>query len=229
MIANIAVAYPTDPLAIAGLWTALLLMLAIYSYPLWKENPVYRFAEHTFVATALAIGIIVNLQSLMNTAVTPLLKGGWNFLLIIPIILGFCMYFLLVPKQRWVSRYPIAILVGSSLGLGIASTPLPSIVSQIISTVNPPTAGTSIWAMFPSSPRGDWFSFVFVAAGCICATMYFLLTYEHTGAVKPVTIAGRYFIMLALGAYFGNTVLFRFSMLAERGQYILKVLGIVPL
>jgi hypothetical protein len=34
--------------------------------------------------------------------------------------------------------------------------------------------------------------------------------------------------MLALGAYFGNTVLFRFSMLAERGQYILKVLGLVP-
>jgi hypothetical protein len=227
MIENIAVLYPTDPLAIAGLWTALFLMLAIYSYPLWKENPVYRFAEHTFVATALAIGIIVNLQSLMNTAVTPLMKG--SFLMIIPIILGLCMYFLLVPKQRWVSRYPIAILVGSSLGLGIASNPLPSIINQIISTVTPPKAGTAVWAMFPGSPTGDWFSFAFVAVGCVCATTYFLLTYEHTGPVKPVTIAGRYFIMLALGAYFGNTVLFRFSMLAERGQYILKVLGLVPL
>jgi len=227
MIENIAVLYPTDPLAIAGLWTALFLMLAIYSYPLWKENPVYRFAEHTFVAAALAIGIIVNLQSLMNTAVTPLMNG--SLLMIIPIILGLCMYFLLVPKQRWVSRYPIAILVGSSLGLGIASNPLPSIVNQIISTITPPKAGTAIWAMFPGSPTGDWFSFAFVAVGCVCATMYFLLTYEHTGPVKPVTIAGRYFIMLALGAYFGNTVLFRFSMLAERGQYILKVLGLVPL
>ncbi|MFA5869438.1 MAG: hypothetical protein WC941_07045 [Candidatus Bathyarchaeia archaeon] len=227
MIGNIAVAYPTDPLAIAGLWIALFLMLAIYSYPLWKENPVYRFAEHTFIAAALAIGIIVNLTSLMNTAVTPLMSG--NLLMIIPILLGFCMYFLLVPKQRWVSRYPIAILVGSSLGLGIASNPLPSIVNQIISTVTPPKAGTAVWAMFPGAPTGDWFSFAFVAIGCLCATTYFLLTYEHIGPVKPVTIAGRYFIMLALGAYFGNTVLFRFSMLAERGKYLLQVLGLVPL
>jgi hypothetical protein len=226
MIENIAAPYPTDPLAILGVWVALALMLAIYSYPLWKENPVYRFAEHIFVATALAIGIVVNLTSLRNTAITPLLGG--NYLMIIPIILGALMYFLLIPKQRWLSRYPIAVLVGSSLGLGLASNPLPSIVNQIISTVSPPTAGTAIWAMFPGSPKGDWFSFAFVAVGCFASTMYFLLTYEHTGPVKPVTIAGRYFIMLALGAYFGNTVLFRFSMLAERGQYILKVLGLVP-
>jgi len=227
MIENVAAPYPTDIWGIAGIWTALFLMLAIYSYPLWKENPVYRFAEHFFVALSMAIGIIVTLTSLRNTAVTPLIGG--NYLLIIPIILGFCMYFLLVPKFRWVSRYPIAILVGSSLGLGIASNPLPSIVNQIISTVAAPKAGTAFWAMFPGAPTGDWFSFIFVAIGCICATFYFLLTYEHTGPVKPFTIAGRYFIMLALGAYYGNTVLFRFSMLAERGQYILKVLGLVPL
>jgi hypothetical protein len=59
--------------------------------------------------------------------------------------------------------------------------------------------------------------------------MYFLLTYEHKGALKPVTQLGRYFIMLGLGAYFGNTVLFRFSMLAERAKFILQVLGLVPL
>jgi hypothetical protein len=225
MIANVA-AYPSDPLVILGIWVALFLMLAIYSYPLYKENPVYRFAEHIFVATALAIGIIVNLTSLRNSAWTPLMNG--NFLLIIPIILGFCMYFLLIPKQRWISRYPIAILVGSSLGLGIASNPLPSIISQVINTITAPKAGTAVWAWFPGSPTGDWFSFVFVAVGLVCSMTYFLLTYEHTGPVKPVTIAGRYFIMLALGAYFGNTVLFRFSMLAERGQYILRVLGLVP-
>jgi len=223
MIANVT-AYPTDPLAIAGLWVALFLMLAIYSYPLFKENPVYRFAEHTFVAASMAIGIVVNLTSLNNTAIGPLTKG--NYLLIIPIILGFCMYFLLVPKQRWISRYPIAILVGSSLGLGIASTAQPSIVNQIISTVTPPKSGAPGFSMFGAF---DWFTFIFIAVGCIAATMYFLLTYEHSGAIKPVTMGGRYFIMLALGAYFGNTVLFRFSMLAERAKFLLQVLGIFPI
>jgi len=223
MFANIA-AYPTDPLAIAGLWVALFLMLAIYSYPLFKENPVYRFAEHTFVAASMAIGITVNLNSLNNTAVAPLMKG--NLLLILPILMGFMMYFLLIPKQRWVSRYPVAILVGSSLGLGMASTPLPSIINQVISTLTPPKPGAAVFSMFAAF---DWFTFVFIAIGCICATMYFLLTYEHTGPIKPVTQLGRYFIMIALGAYFGNTVLFRFSMLAERGKFLLQVLGILPI
>jgi hypothetical protein len=113
MIEYIAAAYPTDPLAILGVWCALFMMLAIYSYPLYKENPIFRFAEHFFVALSMGIGIIVTLNSLKGTAITPLMNG--NYLLIIPIILGFCMYFLLVPKFRWVSRYPIAILVGSSL------------------------------------------------------------------------------------------------------------------
>jgi hypothetical protein len=171
-------------------------MLAIYSYPLFKENPIYRFAEHTFVATSMAIGITVNLTSLNSTAISPLLKG--NFLLVIPIILGLCMYFLLVPQQRWISRYPIAILVGSSLGLGIASNPQPSIVNQIISTVTPPRAGAPVFSMFGAF---DWFTFIFIAVGCIAATMYFLLTYEHSGALKPVTQTGRYFIMLALGLF----------------------------
>ena len=34
MIANVA-AYPSDPLVILGIWVALFLMLAIYSYPLY--------------------------------------------------------------------------------------------------------------------------------------------------------------------------------------------------
>ena len=217
MIVNIA-AYPTDIWDIIGLWVGMLLMLAIYSYPLFKENIVYRFAEHTFTASALAIGIIVTLTALNNTAIKPLING--NFLIIIPILLGFVLYALLIPSKRWLSRYPIAILVGSTIGLSLASGIQPNIINQMISTITAPKAGAGMI---------DWFSFVFVAVGTLCATVYFLLTYEHTGALKPVTQLGRYFIMIGLGAYFGNTVLFRFSMLATRAQFLLQVLKIIPM
>jgi hypothetical protein len=217
MITNVA-AYPTDILGITGLWAGLLLMLFIYSYPLWKENPLYRFAEHTFVALAMAIAIGVNLDALNKVAFYPLVSEG-ALLMIIPIILGLMIYLLLVPQYRWISRYPVAILVGSSIGLGMAGQLLPNIVSQIINTITPPKAAAAF----------DWFNFVYIAIGLICVTMYFLLTYEHTGPVKPVTQFGRYFIMLALGAYFGNTVLFRFSMLASRAQFLLQVLKIIPM
>jgi hypothetical protein len=219
LFADIAAGYPTDMPGILGIWAALILMLMIYTYPLYKENIAYRFAEYTYVAVAMAIGIIVTLDSLIRTQLTPLVTGG-RFLLVIPIILGFMMYCLLIPDYRWVSRYPIAILVGSSMGVGISSQIIPNILNQIISTIQHPGAGAT---------ATDWFSFVFIAVGTICATLYFLLTYEHKGPVTYATQAGRYFIMLGLGAYFGNTVLFRLSMLATRAQLLLQVLKIIPM
>ena len=39
-------AYPTAPLDVIGLWVGWLLMLMIYSLPLYKENATYRFAEY---------------------------------------------------------------------------------------------------------------------------------------------------------------------------------------
>lgn len=140
-------------------------------------------------------------------------------LLIVAVILGFMMYALLHPAYSWISRYPIAILVGSAMGLGMASTIPPNIISQVVSTITAPTTG---------APKA-WFDFVVIAIGTICATLYFLLTYEHTGALKPTTQIGRWFIMLGLGAYFGNTVLFRLSMLSGRAQYLLQVLKIIPM
>jgi len=193
-------------------------MLAIYSYPLYKENPIFRFAEHTFIASALAITIITYIDSLIRGPLNPLLTKG-QIILIVPVILGLAMYSLLHPDYRWASRYPIAILVGSAMGLGMASTIIPNILSQTISTITAPTTGQSM----------AWFNFIFIAVGTICATLYFLLTYEHTGVLQPTTRIGRWFIMLGLGAYFGNTVLFRLSMLATRAQFFLQVLKIIPM
>jgi hypothetical protein len=214
---HLIAAYPTNIYDILGLWTGLILMIFIYSYPMWKENPAYRFAEHTTVASYMAIGIAVTLDALRDQAVYPIQTGQWT--LIIPVILGFGLYFLLIPSYRWVSRYPVAILVGTAMGTALAGQPWPQILSQIVNTIKPPTTGAAI----------DWFNFLFVAFGVICATLYFLLTYEHTGILRPFTIGGRYFIMLGLGAYFGNTVLFRFSMLASRAQFLLQVLRIIPM
>jgi hypothetical protein len=56
---DIAVGYPTDMGGILGLWAALILMLMIYSYPLYKENFAYRFAEHSYSAIMLALNLVV--------------------------------------------------------------------------------------------------------------------------------------------------------------------------
>lgn len=210
-------AYPTDIVGILGIWSALFLMLMIYSYPLYKENPLFRFAEHLFIGLSLAISVIVAIQTTIRMAVTPLLSG--NVVYVIPILLGFMMYFIFSADYRWVSRYPIAILVGSAIGLGMRGVIIPNILTQIVNTITFPKS-TDFMSMF---------NFVYIALGTLFAVMYFLLTYEHKGTLHYPTRLGRWLIMIGLGAYYGNTVLFRMSMLSGRAQYLLQVLGIIPM
>ncbi len=210
-------AYPTATMEVIGLWTGWILMLTIYSYPLYKENPVYRFSEHLYIAVMLAVNLVVNFSNVMRICVTPMMQG--DFLMIVPLILGIMIYTMLIPEYRWVSRYPIAILVGAGFGLGIRGSIGPNIQDAIVSTITRPTDGGAM----------AWINFLYIAVGLISSVLYFLLTYEHSGALQAPTRIGRLFIMVALGAYFGNTVLFRFTMLTGRAQFFLQVLKLIPM
>jgi hypothetical protein len=210
-------AYPTATLDVIGLWIGWVLMLMIYSYPLYKENPAYRFAEHLYIAVMLAVNLVVNFGNVMRICVTPLIQG--NITMIVPLILGIMIYAMLIPEYRWVSRYPIAILVGAGFGLGIRGSIGPNIQDAIVSTITRPTDGGAM----------AWINFLYIAVGLICSVLYFLLTYEHSGAMQAPTRIGRLFIMIGLGAYFGNTVLFRFTMLTGRAQFFLQVLKLIPM
>jgi hypothetical protein len=210
-------AYPTALWDVIGLWTGWVLMLTIYSYPLYKENPVYRFSEHMYIAVMLAVNLMTNFNTLMRICITPLMQG--NILMIIPLIVGLMIYAMLIPDYRWVSRYPVALLVGAGFGLGIRGTIGPNIQDAIVSTITAPSGGGMM----------EWINFLYIAVGLICSLMYFLLTYEHSGPLQAPTRIGRLFIMVALGAYFGNTVLFRFTMLTGRAQFFLQVLKLIPM
>ena len=209
--------YPTATLDVIGLWTGWVLMLMIYSYPLYKENPAYRFAEHLYIAVMLAVSLTVNFSNVMRMCITPLMQG--NITMIVPLVMGLMIYAMLIPEYRWVSRYPIALLVGAGFGLGIRGSIGPNIQDAIVSTITRPTDGGAM----------AWINFLYIAVGLVCSTLYFMLTYEHSGALQVPTRIGRLFIMVALGAYFGNTVLFRFTMLTGRAQFFLQVLKLIPM
>lgn len=210
-------AYPTGTWELLGLWVGWLFMLVIYSYPLYKENPVFRFGEHTYIAIYLAVSLMVNFKNVIRICITPLMGG--DILMIVPLVLGLMIFAMLIPEYRWLSRYPVALLVGAGFGLGIRGTIGPNIIDATINTITAPVGGGLM----------DWVNFIYIAVGMISAGLYFLLTYEHTGALKMPTRIGRLFIMVGLGAYFGNTVLFRLTMLTTRAQFFLQVLKIIPM
>jgi hypothetical protein len=142
-----------------------------------------------------------------------------KILLVIPIILGLAMYSQHFPKYSWISRYPISILVGSSIGLAMAGIVIPRVTSQVINTITSPATDGVL----------DWFNFVYIAIGTMCSILYFLLTYEHKGMLANSTRLGRLIIMFGLGALFGNTVLFRMTLLSSRVKFLLQVLKIIPI
>ena len=138
---------------------------------------------------------------------------------IIPILLGLGMYTVFVEKYRWISRYSIATLVGVMLGVVTSGTLVPNLINQINSTITAPSGSSTM----------DWLNFLYVGIGTICALSYFLFTREHTGVLAPTARLGRLIIMVGLGVMFGNTVLFRMSMLSGRIEYLLQVLKILPM
>ena len=209
--------YPTDLAGIIGLWAAFILMLFIYSYPLYKENPAFRFAEHTFIGTTFAITIITSITAFRNVGLTPLLNG--NIILIIPMIIGLMLYTIFSPKYRWMSKWSMGFLIGIGIGMGIRGVLMSSVLAQVISTITPPPVYNAMTI----------FNFIFEALGFLFCVSYFLLTYEHKGIAKYPTKIGRILIMLALGAMFANTTQFRLAMLSSRVQFLLQVLKIIPM
>jgi hypothetical protein len=210
-------AYPTDIWGLIGIWVGAVLTVAIYSYMLYKENPLYRLAEHIYLGIAFAITAVVAVQNTNRIAITPLLRGQVVF--IIPILLGLGMYTVFADEYRWISRYSIAMLVGVMIGVVTSGTLIPNIVNQVASTIAAPDGSSMM----------DWFNFLYVGIGTICALSYFLFTREHKGILAPTARIGRLIVMIGLGVMFGNTVLFRMSMLSGRIEYLLQVLKIIPM
>ena len=184
---------------------------------LYKENPLYRLAEHIYIGIAFAITGVVAVQNTNRIAITPLLSG--EFVYIIPLLLGLGMYTVFSEQYRWISRYSIATLVGVMLAVVTSGTLIPNIINQVTSTISPPIGSTMM----------DWVNFIYIGIGTICSVSYFLFTREHKGILAPTARIGRLVLMVGLGVMFGNTVLFRMSMLSGRVEYILQVLGILPL
>jgi len=209
-------AYPTDPAGILGIWVGFFLVLAIYSYQLYRENIVYRIAEHIYVGIAFAVVGVTAVETVKKTAIVPLMNG--KVIYVVPIILGLMMYTIFTSRYRWLSRYTVALQVGCSIGVGTTGMLIPRIINQIKSTITPPSGGAAEWA-----------NFIYVGVGTICTLLYFILTHEHKGILGTTTRIGRYILMIGLGAMFGNTILFRMSMLSGRVEYLLKVLKLIPM
>jgi hypothetical protein len=195
---------------ILGTWIAAGLTLAIFSF-LYKDNPMYKVAEHLYVGVSAAFAILYTWAfDVWPMLIEPMLMGRGaastfdRWILLIPTLFGLMMLSRWIPKISWLSRWSISLTVGIAAGLGITGQIQGVLLPQIRATLVPLSN----------------FNNILMVIGVICTLIYFYFSSVHKGIVKIGARVGVVFIMVAFGASFGYTVMARISLLIGRLNFL---------
>lgn len=184
-------------------WVAAFITLGLMSFAI-GENPYYRLVEHLYVGIAAAHSMILGWENLQNNAFTPIADG--EFLKFIPLVLGVLLYARFFKGKLWLSRIPMAALVGIGVGLTVRGTITAEFLNQIRATIIPLNSINNIIIVF----------------GVVSVLMFFYFTRKDTNPVFNYSgTLGRYIMMIAFGALFGNAAMGRMSLMIGRLRFLL--------
>ena len=211
----------------AGIWVAAILTLAVLSF-LARDNPAYKIAESLLVGVSAAYWMVVAfwevlvpnllgrlLPRLVQAWALPGLGSGPEPLYLVPLALGVLLLWRLAPRGAWVSRWPLAFIVGVFCGLRLVTYMHADFLSQIRNTIVPLVVvgdgGFSLWGSLRN---------LTVVVGVLACLVYFFFSIEHRGVVGKAARLGTWFLMITFGAAFGYTVMGRIALLAIRLEFL---------
>lgn len=184
--------------------------LALFSF-LYKDNPVYRLAEHIFagLSAGYEVGLVWR-AVILQQMVDPMIQNG-QWWLIFPGLLGALMFSRFFKNYSWISRLSLAFVMGNTAGIFIISELHGKVLPQVQST------------MLSLNPSGNWGGFflaLIIVVGVISTLIFFYFSKEHKGLLGGTAKVGVWFIMIAFGAHFGYTVMARISLLIGQVQFL---------
>lgn len=169
---------------------------------LWKSNPAYRLMEHVLLAVSAGHAIVMGYNNLRSIAWIPITQKG-QYSLLIPLILGALLYARYIKSVAWLSRIPLAVMIGCASALALRG----SIQSQLLQQI----AATASLQNLDS---------ILVFLGVIVTVSYFTFTYKIKGSAAAVPMLGRWVMMIGFGAAFGGAVMGRLSLVVGRFQFL---------
>jgi hypothetical protein len=190
------------------IWISTGLTLCILSF-LYRDNPFYKFAEHLFVGISAGYYIALAYQeTLKPNLFEPLGQGNiirWGALL-----LSILMFTRFSTRISWLSRWPLAFVVGTYAGINVVSFGSGDLIIQLQATML-------------DVVRGGWlgFSNLLLVVGLASSLLYFYFSREHRGALGVMSRIGVWFLMVSFGASFGYTVMSRISLAIGRARVLL--------
>ena len=223
-----------------GVWFAALMTLAVFSF-LWRDNPVYKFAESLVVGVSAGYWMISSVWDTLVPKVAGGLFPAWtkaNLLpsmevapvdlwMLVPVLLGMLLLCRLSSRVSWLGIFPLAFIVGTFAGLKFTQYVESDLIAQAATMFQPlvvvkhqaaaaGAAGPIDWAGTVGASVGA----VLVLVGVLSVLAYFFFSLEHRGAIGRVANVGIWYLMITFGASFGFTVMGRIALLAARFEFV---------
>ena len=194
-------------------WAPIILMLIAISF-IFYDWAGWRWLEHWIIGTGAGVIVATNWRALYRSGISPLLGG--NFIMILPLIFGLCLYFRFVPKYQWLARYGFLWVIAGGSGVTIGGLIQGQILPQVIESAK--IIGPTPW---------DTFNGVVCAVIFFTTLTYFIFTKEHKGVLGTSARIGRTIMMVGFGLGFSTLIQTYFAVILERIQWIVfTILGI---
>ena len=183
-------------------WIAAIGSIAVFS-SLFKDNPVYKAAEHIFVGSGAGYALVQAYRNIVIQGWRPLSNDG-KWILLIPLVLGLLLFTRFFKKVAWISRWSMAFLIGVGTGISIYGLYNSQLLAQIRATMVP---------LYVSGNAAATRDNLIMVIGVAAVLLYFLFTVPVKGPLKHVISFGRVMMMITFGVSFGNVVMGRISLL----------------
>ena len=190
--------------------------LAIFSF-LYRDNPLYRAAEHLLIGLSVGFTIVLLWNSVLRPKLlTPLFING-DLAALIPLVLSILILLRVRSSWSYLSKPIIAFVVGAGAGVSIPAMFDARILKQVSATIEP-------FATIAQSADTNFLLVLEAVVGmlaCVSVMFYFFYTRPDTKSVRGVAAVGTYFLMVFFGATFGYTVTSRLTLLIGRLEFLL--------
>jgi hypothetical protein len=223
-----------------GPWIGAISALAIYSF-LIKDNPAYRFFEHVLLGTAMGFTSAPLVHDvILGKCFIPIYEGAralcaspgeavtgkpTDLLLILAAVVGLLWYFQFSKRYAWYSRLGMAVALGCGAGMAFKDNfnNLVPQITQSFKNVFVLAQGGAGQGWLGGVAAGQTLAAAAFVIGTVSVLVYFFFSFEQRNvAVRGSARLGRFFLMVAFGAFFGNTFMSRLSALIERCDFLLR-------
>jgi len=197
------------------IWMSVVFTLMMLSF-LYRDNPLYKFGEHTFLGISLGYGWV----RMWNITIVPYLirpvKDAFldpqlfDLVMIFWLAMGSTLFFRFSRKKAWVSNYYFAFVFAYFAGYVI-----PVYVQMLFVQ-----ASNMMQPIFQLPTFFEITKWIVIIFGTFAGLMYFFFSKPHKGLLGKTARVGIVILMINFGASFGATVMGRIALFIGRAQVL---------